>query len=142
LTTSQVSAHATARFHSPFRLVLNLPSLDNSYFKTSLCTLSDDGTQVRILGNSQIKLTSLPTNPPQQFTYPLLSIQDTRVEVAIVTARATIAPVNLADAAPPARPGALPFARQQGPPLFQPQWQAPNPFQPFRPPGRPRPPPH
>jgi hypothetical protein len=94
-TTPQVPATTTAHFQYPIRLVLNLPALDGYYFKTRLCTYTEDRSSVRVLANAQIALSRLLVGVPQQFTYPLLAVQNTAMELAIVSARAAISPLDL-----------------------------------------------
>jgi hypothetical protein len=140
VTTPQVQTRSTAVFNFAIRLVLILPHLDKFYFKTSLCTLGENGTEVRIIANSQIRFTSLPTEPTRQFTYPLLSLQDHSMEVAIVSARASIKPLNLeAEEVIPTGPPRPRGPPGSGPPQGPGGWPPRRGYPPFSPQGR-RPP--
>jgi hypothetical protein len=91
----QMATHATARFQFPCRFILNLPSLDGHWFKTSLWAADPVQSRQVALASSQVKLENLARGGFQRFSYPLLNVQNPKVTAAMVTATASIRPLAL-----------------------------------------------
>jgi hypothetical protein len=89
----QMATQATARFQFPCRFILNLPSLEGHWFKTSLWSVETGQARQVAIASSQIKLENLAAGGFQRFSYPLLNVQNPKVTAAMVTATASIRPL-------------------------------------------------
>ena len=115
VVTRKVSPNSTPYFNLALRLVLLVPSVNESYLKVSLCTPSADGARAEVLASSQIRLSCLPTGAPKSFTFSLIRRGTTSEEAALVSAKALVS--ELAFAAQPTRAtyaGESPALQRQG----------------------------
>jgi hypothetical protein len=83
-TTCQQRPAACCVWNCPVRLVLSLPTLDGSHFKTTLRTWGYLGEDVP-LACSQIQLNTLMMGQPKRFSFPLMLVQNYQIPAAMVT---------------------------------------------------------
>jgi hypothetical protein len=76
-------------WNCPARLVINLPALDGSHFKATLCT-SDPKGQVIPVAASQVGVSWLPCGRPGRLAFPFLNTRDFGQAVGQLTAKASL----------------------------------------------------
>jgi hypothetical protein len=87
--TSQVAPCPHPVWNCPARLVINLPTLEGSHFKATLCTSVYTG-QVVPVASSQIRLSVLPCGTPSRLAFPLLNTGDYREPIGQLTAKVSL----------------------------------------------------
>lgn len=75
------------QFENPARLILNLPTLQNSVFQMSLLTLR--GNRTTVVGSAQIFLRDIPDSP-RKISFPLMSVNNVSQKVCTVRMKVAI----------------------------------------------------
>jgi hypothetical protein len=108
-STSQVAPSPRPVWRCPARLVINLPDLDGTHFKATLCTSSPSGSVIAV-GSSKVNLSTLPFGTPSRLSFALMSTQNVSVEAANLTMRATLSLLPLQTPQQPTGPYSMPYA--------------------------------
>jgi hypothetical protein len=103
-TTSPLPPSPRIVWNCPVRLVLNLASLDDKHFKTTIHTTGYLGEDLAV-ACAQVRLNSLVFGQPKKFCFPLLNVRDFRVTAAMLTVTAAISVLPQQARQTPSLPG-------------------------------------
>ena len=85
-----LSERLTSKWDFPRRLILQVDDISRAYIFFTLCTYGKDGVGVIPIARSRICLRSLPIGSPKQFTFPMMSVKNSSLEVMQIKVLATL----------------------------------------------------
>ena len=77
-------------WNSPHRVILNVSNIRRAFMYFTLCTFGSGGVGVIPIGRSRVCLNSMPIGNPKLFSFPIMNVKNSSVELMSIRVTATL----------------------------------------------------